>query len=117
MCMQDIRIGRRTYVQPHSGNLLDATVLTFPANPNRLGIVIGPESNALLVMRGTDPGSPFWARIDSATTPPRERLLRVEEFGQLVTDSISVQATGGNLDYFILELIATPAVAEEIQEG
>lgn len=99
MCYQAVVIGRQTQV-----NLIAAGGgdITIPPNPNRLGLLVsrGDQTQTVFLRQGDSPGP-------SAVTlsGPSPSVLRVEEYGSLVTSGSYVFNPLGNT-ITVTELVA-----------
>lgn len=94
MCIDSIAIARRTYVK-HT-DVPAASNVTFPANPDRIGVIVGvggtADYNTLVYLtdRGAGANASLTISRGSGVTTPSMVTLTVAEHGAAVMNEFSV---------------------------
>lgn len=94
MCMEDVRIGRKTG-SPYSQHVrvTDTTaVLLVPRNPKRYSLILSAGSGNYFVSPNRNMADTEGIRFTNSTTPV---VLNVKDHGHLVTGDLYAIATSG----------------------
>lgn len=95
MCIEDIRMGRKTWFRQTQTVVAPVGFVVVPADAKRVGITVERTSGTATVLHaGSDLNTFRFAIIYHSFPNP---MLRVEQWGQLITGAITVldSAAGG----------------------
>lgn len=104
MCMEDVRIGRKTMFEEKQFTLPNAAYTEIlPASPNRIGIIFGtPSSSTVVVTTNPTATTPDGLRIGTNGSPFG---ITVQEFGQAVCAAWFAKAAAGSPTFTVVQAL------------
>lgn len=109
MCMEDIRIGRKSHGGWYPGTAqVGSPVEAIPANPHRTAIYFsGPGlggGSAIFLTFSTEKTALSGQGVTTANFGPGQ-LLTIEDLGEIITKAWYVQSNTANTNYAIFEKV------------